>query len=88
MIYYSVTGIAQSDGSRCVISMEDLLAEETIRVGANRYPLAADFTHLFALLLAREHREKLGFARLLRPEEYPSMGGITPLRRAHLSTPT
>jgi hypothetical protein len=46
VIYYSVTGIARVDGSRCIVSMEDPLAGETVRVGTNRYPLAADnFIH-------------------------------------------
>jgi hypothetical protein len=79
VIYYSVTGIARFEGSRCVISMEDPLAEETVRVGANSYPLAADFTASFALLLAREHPEKLGFARLLRPEQYSTTAHVARL---------
>src|SRR5438105_15343754 len=69
-IYYSVTATAQFEGSRCVISSNDPLATETVRVDGNSYPLAADFTASYEMLLAREKTEKLGLARLLRPQEY------------------
>jgi pimeloyl-ACP methyl ester carboxylesterase len=76
VIYYSVTAIAQFEGSRCIISIEDPLAGETVRVGRHTYPLAADFTASVALLLAREQPQKLGFARLLRPEEYSATARV------------
>src|SRR6266576_4974494 len=69
-IYYSVTATAQFEGSRCVISVNDPLAAESVRVDGHTYPLAANFTASYALLLAREKPQKLGFARLLRPQEY------------------
>jgi pimeloyl-ACP methyl ester carboxylesterase len=79
VIYYSVTGIARFDGSRCVLSIEDPLENETVHAGANTYPLAADFTASAALLLAREHPEKLGLARLLRPEHYAATARVARL---------
>jgi hypothetical protein len=69
-IYYSATGVAEFEGSRCVLSIEDPLAAETVSVEGHTYPLAADFTASMALLLAHEKPQKLGFARLLRPQEY------------------
>jgi pimeloyl-ACP methyl ester carboxylesterase len=69
-IYYSVTGVAEFEGSRCVLSIKDPLAAETARVEGHTYPLAANFTASSALLLAHEKPQKLGFARLLRPQEY------------------
>lgn len=78
-IYYSVTGIARFDGSACILSIEDPLAGERVRVGANTYPLAADFTASFAMALANEHPEKLGLARLLRPEQYSSTARVARL---------
>jgi pimeloyl-ACP methyl ester carboxylesterase/predicted GNAT family acetyltransferase len=69
-ICYSVTATAQFEGSRCVISINDPLATESVRVNGHTYSLAADFTASYALLLAREKPQKLGFARLLRPQEY------------------
>ena len=71
-IFYSVTGTAQFHGARCVISINDPLAEETVRVGSHTYPLAADFTASYAMLLAKEKPQKLGLRRLLRPQEYSS----------------
>jgi pimeloyl-ACP methyl ester carboxylesterase len=75
-IYYSVTATAQFEGSRCVISMNDPLAAESVRVDGHNYPLAANFTASYALLLAREKPQKLGFARLLRPQEYASTARV------------
>lgn len=69
-IFYSVTATAQFEGSRCIISMNDPLAAETVRVDGHTYPLAADFTASYALLLAKEKPQKLGIVRLLRPEQY------------------
>src|SRR6266404_5938256 len=69
-IYYSVTATAQFEGSRCVISINDPLAAESVRVDGHSYPLAANFTASYAMLLAREKPQKLGFARMLRPQEY------------------
>jgi pimeloyl-ACP methyl ester carboxylesterase/predicted GNAT family acetyltransferase len=78
-IYYSVTATAQFEGSRCVISINDPLAAETVRVDGHTYPLAANFTASYALLLAREKPQKLGFARLLRPQEYASTARVARL---------
>src|SRR5437870_4129195 len=75
-IYYSVTATAQFEGSRCVISINDPLAAESVRVDGNSYPLAADFTASYAMLLAREKPEKLGLARMLRPQEYAATARI------------
>ena len=78
-IYYSVTATAQFEGSRCVISINDPLAAETVRVDGHTYPLAANFTASYALLLAREKPQKLGFARLLRPQEYAATARVARL---------
>jgi len=78
-IYYSVTATAQFEGSRCVISMNDPLAAESVRVDGHTYPLAANFTASYAMLLAREKPQKLGFARLLRPQEYAATARVARL---------
>ena len=78
-IYYSVTATAQFEDSRCVISINDPLAAETVRVDGHTYPLAANFTASYALLLAREKPQKLGFARMLRPQEYASTARVARL---------
>ena len=71
-IYYGVTGIAEFEGSRCVVSIRDPLAAETVIVEGHTHPLAANFTAALAMGLAREKPQKLGFVRLLRPQEYAS----------------
>src|SRR5437773_7459656 len=75
-IFYSVTATAQFEGSRCVISIHDPLATENVRVDGHTYPLAANFTAAYALQLAREKPQKLGLARLLRPQEYAATARI------------
>src|SRR6266700_2372438 len=78
-IYYSVTATAQFEGSRCVISINDPLAAESVRVDGHTYPLAANFTASYAMLLAREKPEKLGLARMLRPQEYAATARVARL---------
>jgi pimeloyl-ACP methyl ester carboxylesterase/predicted GNAT family acetyltransferase len=78
-IYYSVTATAQFEGSRCVISINDPLAAESVSVDAHSYPLAADFTASYAMLLAREKPQKLGLVRLLRPQEYAATARVARL---------
>ena len=78
-IYYSVTATAQFEGSRCIISINDPLAAESVRVDGHTYPVAADFTASYAMLLAREKPQKLGFARLLRPQEYAATARVARL---------
>src|SRR5947208_11489303 len=48
-IFYSVTATAQFEGSRCVITINDPLATETVRVDGHTYQLAANFTAAYAL---------------------------------------
>jgi pimeloyl-ACP methyl ester carboxylesterase len=71
-IYYGVTGFAEFEGSRCILSIKDPLAAETVTVEGRGYPMAANFTAALAMGLAREKPQKLGFVRLLRPQEYAS----------------
>jgi len=71
-IFYSITATAQFDGSRCVISAQDPLAVDSVQIDGHSYPLAADFTSSYALLLAQEKPQKLGLVRLLQPEKYAS----------------
>ena len=71
-IYYGVTGFAEFEGSRCILSIKDPLAAETVTVEGRGYPMAANFTGALAMTLAKEKPQKLGFVRLLRPQEYAS----------------
>jgi pimeloyl-ACP methyl ester carboxylesterase len=78
-IYYGVTGVVEFEGSRCVLSVHDPLDSETVQVEGRTYPLAANFTASFALLLAKEKPEKLGLIRLLRPEQYAATARVARL---------
>lgn len=75
-IYYGVTGVAEFDGSRCILSIKDPLAAEAVTVEGHTYPLAANFTAPLALVLAQEKPQKLGLIRLLRPEEYAATARV------------
>lgn len=71
-IYYGVTGFAEFEGSRCILSIKDPLAAENVAVEGRTYPMGANFTGALAMTLAKEKPQKLGFVRLLRPQEYAS----------------
>jgi pimeloyl-ACP methyl ester carboxylesterase len=79
-IYYGVTAIARFEGKRCVISFEDPLAVETVRLGGRTFPLAADFTVPVAVMLAKNNPKKLELTRLLRPEKYANTARIARLQ--------
>jgi triacylglycerol esterase/lipase EstA (alpha/beta hydrolase family) len=75
-IYYGVTGLVEFEGSRCVVSIHDPLAAETVTVEGHTYPMAANFTASMALGLAQEKPQKLGLVRLLRPEKYAATARV------------
>jgi predicted GNAT family acetyltransferase len=77
-IYYSVTATAQFEGSRCVISINDPLAAESVRVDGHTYPLAADFTASYAITSFGStatpaaipiHTRQLSYGRSLTPSK-------------------
>ena len=78
-IYYGVTGFAEFEGSRCILSIKDPLASETVAVEGRIYPMAANFTGALAMTLAKEKPQKLGLIRLLRPEEYAATARVARL---------
>jgi len=75
-IYYGVTGLVEFEGSRCILSIRDPLAMETVQVGGHTYPLAANFTASLAMVLAQEKPQKLGLVRLLVPEKYAATARV------------
>ena len=77
VIYYSVTGLAEFEGSRCILSIRDPLASETTQVVGRTYPLGGDFTSSLAMGLAKEKPQKLGLVRLLKPEEYADTARVS-----------
>jgi pimeloyl-ACP methyl ester carboxylesterase len=75
-IYYGVTGLVEFEGSRCVLSIRDPLAAETVTMAGHSYPMAANFTASLAMVLAQEKPQKLGLIRLLRPEKYAATARV------------
>ncbi len=67
--YYGLTAVAHFTGRRCVMSWEDPLATEVVRMGSRTFPLAADFSAPLALLLSDAQPRKLEILNLLRPGE-------------------
>ena len=76
VIYYGATGFVEFEGSRCVLSIRDPLAAETVTVDGHTYPMAANFTASLAMVLAQEKPQKLGLVRLLRPEKYAATARV------------
>ena len=79
-IYYGVTAIASFEGRRCVLSFEDPLAVETVRIDGRIYPLAADFTVPLAVALASTNPKKFELTRMLNPAKYAETARISRLQ--------
>jgi pimeloyl-ACP methyl ester carboxylesterase len=78
--YYGVTAIARFEGHRCVLSFEDPLAVETVRVDGQIFPLAADFTVPLAVMLASTNPKKFELTRMLNPGKYAETARISRLQ--------
>ncbi|MEO6846987.1 MAG: hypothetical protein ABI254_07005, partial [Chthoniobacterales bacterium] len=79
-MYYGVTAVAHFEGNRCILSLEDPLASETVRVDGHVYPLAADFTVPLAVMLAENDPKKYELPRMLNPEKYAHTAQIVRLQ--------
>jgi pimeloyl-ACP methyl ester carboxylesterase len=79
-VYYGVTAIARFEGRRCVLSFEDPLSVETVRIDGRIYPLAADFTVPLAVALASTNPKKFELTRMLNPAKYAETARIVRLQ--------
>jgi len=79
-IYYGVTAIARFEDHRCVLSFEDPLAVETVRIDGQIFPLAADFTVPLAVMLASTNPKKFELTRMLNPAKYAETARISRLQ--------
>jgi pimeloyl-ACP methyl ester carboxylesterase len=68
--YYCATGLARFEGSRCVLSIEDPLKAETVRIGGRTVPLAAGYSAPLAMMAEEMHPGKMGVPRLLHPAKF------------------
>ena len=79
-IYAPVTALLEFEGHRINLKLIDPLASERVSVGNHNTRLAADFTAPVAVAMTREHPERLGFSRLLRPEKSADTGRLVRLQ--------
>lgn len=77
--FYGVTAVVRFEDFRCVLSFEDPLARETVRLGGRSFPLAADFTAPLAMMLVEMHPKQLELPRLLHPAKFASTTRIARL---------
>lgn len=69
-MYYGLTAVANFQGQRCVLSLFDPLAVETVDFHGKTWPLAADYTTPMAVMLAETNPKSLELPRLLRPLKF------------------
>ena len=70
LTYANVTALVRFKDHRAEIEFFLPLQTERVSLGGHEYPLAADFTAASFVGLARERPDKLGFARMVRPDKY------------------
>ncbi len=78
--YYGLTAVARFSGNRCRMEFLDPLDFERVTLAGRSYPLAADFTAPFALLLSDTSPGKLEFLNFLRPGEAADSARIARLQ--------
>jgi pimeloyl-ACP methyl ester carboxylesterase len=69
-VYAPITAIVRFSGRRAQLEFVDPLKTERITLNEQTFPLAADFDAPTALLIAREHPERLGLSRVMNPGAY------------------
>jgi pimeloyl-ACP methyl ester carboxylesterase len=77
-IYAPITALLIFHGRQVNLEFFDPLETEHVSFAKHQMSLAADFTAPTAIGMIREHPEKLGFERLVRPEKYQD---VAPLMR-------
>jgi pimeloyl-ACP methyl ester carboxylesterase len=80
-VYASVTALIKFNGRRAELDFVDPLMTERTALGNHVFPLAADFNASTAMLMARERPERIGFARVLRPEAYADTARLFQLQQ-------
>jgi pimeloyl-ACP methyl ester carboxylesterase len=80
-VYASVTALIKFNGRRAELDFVDPLMTERATLDHRVFPLAADFSASTAMLMARERPERIGFARVLRPEAYADTARLSQLQQ-------
>ncbi len=79
-LYGTATAVIRFQGHSAKIEFLEPFTFERVTLGNRVFPLAADFTAATAVGLVREHPEKLGLIRMLRPEKYADTARLTRLQ--------
>src|SRR5947208_9225008 len=80
-IYAPITAIVRFSGRKAHLEFIDPLGAETITLNKQVFPLAADFDAPTAVLIAREHPERLGLSRVMNPGAYADTAMLTRLQQ-------
>ena len=76
-----ITAVIRFPGHEAQLDFIDPLHTERIALRQHNIPLAADFSAALAVLIARERPERLGFSRLINPDEYADTARLYLLQR-------
>ncbi len=69
-VYAPATAIVRFSHKEAKLEFIDPLRTDQVALNHQSFPLAADFDAPAALLIAREHPDRLGFSRLINPGAY------------------
>jgi pimeloyl-ACP methyl ester carboxylesterase len=79
-LYGNATAIIRFNDHRAEIDFALPFLTDRVSLGGHEYTLAADFTAPVAVGLTQERPDKLGFARMVRPEKYADTARLTRLQ--------
>jgi pimeloyl-ACP methyl ester carboxylesterase len=79
-VYAPATAVIQFSGEKADLKFVDPFQAERVALGKCNFPLAVDLSAPFAMLIARERPERLGFARVINPQRYADTARLTQLQ--------
>ena len=80
-VYAPITAVLHFSGRQANLEFVDPLKTARIALNKQVFPLAADFNAPTALLIVREHPERLGFSRVVNPGAYANTAMLCRLQQ-------
>ena len=80
-VYAPITVIVHFSGRQARLEFTDPLNTEKVTLNKKVFPLAADFDAPTAVLIAREHPERLGLSRVMNPGAYANTAMLCRLQQ-------
>ena len=80
-VYAPLTAVIRFSGRNAEVNFVDPMKSERIALSKRTFPLAADFGAPTAMFIAREHPERLGFARVMDPQKYANTTRLCQLQQ-------